>query len=764
MQPPTPPSARVASLLRRRWRRLLLLALTPLFLLAGGWLALPLVPLPPGLFSPPTASPEFVDRHGAPLRVLPQGGAFARRVAFHDIPVALVDATLAAEDRRFWRHPGVDWLATTRAAWNWLRHGRVISGGSTITQQLIKLARPRLRTLRTKVIEAAQALRLEQVWDKQRIFTEYLNRVDYGNLCVGCAEAAQFYFGKPPADLSVAEAAFLAGLPQAPSRLNPRRHFARAQKRQQWILGRMRANGWLTARELDRACAEPLRLQPPRRVFQAPHFVDLILSQRRGLSPCRIATMLDLELNRVAETILREQLGRLRGEHAQDGAVVILDNRTGGVLALVGSEDYFAPAAGQVNGAWAPRSAGSTLKPFTYLLAFALGATPASIVADVPAEFPTPTGIFRPVNYDRRTYGPMRYRMALANSLNISAVKVLASVGGAPALQRLLRECGLTTLDKPADFYGLGLTIGNADVRLLELVNAYAVLARLGVFQPYHLLATEASTAAPERRMADAADAWLIAAVLSDNAARTLAFGSESFLRFDFPVACKTGTSSDFRDNWAVGYTPEFTVGVWVGNFDGTPMARVSGVSGAAPILHELFEHLHRRYGTSWFVRPANIVEAAIQPITGHRLTEQWPGTVTEKFRAGTLPPLETAADYDAEGRVRLPAEYRDWLASADNWLTGRAVVDTASATPLRLISPLPGTTFFLDPDLPDAGRWLTLRAEGGTNLVWTSDSLAIKRAAGGVCARMTEGRHTLRVHDPATGEQAATWILVKRR
>jgi penicillin-binding protein 1C len=738
--------------------------LLPVVLLAAGWLALPLVPLPAALFAPPVASPEFVDRHGAPLRVLPQGAAFVRRVTFHDIPPALVDATLAAEDRRFWRHPGVDWLATTRAAWSWLRHGRVISGGSTITQQLIKLARPRPRTLRTKVIEAAQALRLEQVWDKQHILTEYLNRVDYGNLCVGCAEAAQFYFGKPPADLGVAEAAFLAGLPQAPSRLNPRRHFPRAQKRQQWILGRMRANGRLAAAEFERACAEPLRLQPSRRVFQAPHFVDLILSRGGGLPPGRIVTTLDLELNRVAETILREQLGRLRDEHAQNGAVVVLDNRTGGVRALVGSEDYFAPAAGQVDGAWAPRSAGSTLKPFTYLLAFAQGATPASIVADVPAAFPTPTGIFRPVNYDRRTYGPMRYRLALANSLNISAVKVLASVGGAPALQRLLDQCDLTTLGKPADFYGLGLTIGNADVRLLELVNAYAALARLGEFKSYHLLAADEPISAPGRRIADAADAWLIADVLGDNAARTLAFGSESLLRFDFPVACKTGTSSDFRDNWAVGYTPEFTVGVWVGNFDGTPMSRVSGVSGAAPILHELFEHLHRRYSTSWFARPTNIVEAMIQPLTGHRVTGPRPGAVTEKFRAGTLPPWETAADYDTEDRVRLPAEYRDWLASADNWLAGRAVVDTASATPLRLISPLPGTTFYLDPDLPDGGCWLTLSADGGTHLVWTSDSLAIQRTAGGVCARMTEGRHALRVRDAVTGEQAATWILVKRR
>jgi len=745
----------------RRWWLGLLLAPVALFLLS--WLALPLVPLPAALFAPPAAAVEFVDYHGAPLRTRPQDGQFTRRLAFHEIPTALVDATLAAEDHRFWQHPGVDWLATARAAAGWIRHGRVISGGSTITQQLIKLAHPRPRTVRTKLIEAAQALRLEQVWDKQRILTEYLNRVDYGNLGVGCAEGAQFYFAKPPADLSAAEAAFLAGLPQAPSRFNPRRHFERAQKRQQWILGRMRATGRLSEAEYGRAVVEPLRLSSARRAFQAPHFVDLLLQQRGPFPPGRVATTLDLELNRAAETALRGQLARLRSEHAENGAVVVIANGIGGVLAFVGSEDYFAPAAGQVNGAWAPRSAGSTLKPFTYLLALGQGATPASLVADVPTDFPTATGLFHPVNYDRRNHGPVRYRLALANSLNIAAVKVLASVGGPAPLQRLLRECGLTTLDRPPEFYGLGLTIGNAETRLLELVSAYAVLARLGEFQPYRLLADEPA-APPARRVTTVADAWLVADILSDNAARASAFGSESFLRFDFPVACKTGTSSDFRDNWAIGYTPEFTVGVWVGNFDGTPMARVSGVSGAAPVLHEVFELLHARHGTSWFPRPADIVEAPIHPISGHRVAATRPDAVVERFRANALPPAETAGDYDEQGRVRLPVEYRDWLASGDNPFGDRVVLDAVTPVHLRLVAPLPGTTFFLDPDLPDEGRWLALKGEGASNAVWSSETLEIRRVAGVPRARMVEGRHILHLRDPVTGEQADTWILVKRR
>lgn len=445
----------------------------------------------------------------------------------------------------------------------------------------MKLAEPRPRTFRTKLIEAAQALRLEREWDKPRILAAYLNRLDYGNLRAGSDAAARHYFDKAPADLSAAEAAFLAGLPQAPSRLNPRARFAGAKRRQEWILGRMHALGWLTSEDYTRALAEPLQLAPPRREFAAPHFVDLLLEREAPDTsrPQRVTTTLDLELNRFVEQTLRSQLARLREQQVGNGAAVVLDNRTGAVLALVGSEDYFAPAAGQVNGAWAPRSAGSTLKPFTYALAFERGATPASIVADVPCEFSTATGVFAPVNYDRHCHGPVRHRLALANSLNIPAVRVLDELGGAAVLHARLRACGLTTLAQPAEHYGLGLTLGNAEVRLLELANAYACLARLGEWRPWRLLEGAGDYKSPTRVISREA-AWLVADVLADNRARALVFGLETPLRFDFPVACKTGTSTDYRDNWAVGYTPEFTVAVWAGNFDGSPMRGVSGVTG----------------------------------------------------------------------------------------------------------------------------------------------------------------------------------------
>ncbi len=755
----------------RPWK-LRLLLLTAL-LTFGAWLGISFVPLPRGITEPPASGLEFLDRHGRTLRELRDGQEqFSRTAAEGEIPTVLMQATLAAEDQRFWSHNGVDWRATLRAAWQFVRNGRIVSGGSSITQQLVKLAAPRPRTFRTKLIEAAQALRLEREWDKPRILAAYLNRLDYGNLRAGSDAAARHYFDKAPADLSAAEAAFLAGLPQAPSRLNPRARFAGAKRRQEWILGRMHALSWLTSEDYTRALAEPLQLAPPRREFAAPHFVDLLLEREAPDTsrPQRVTTTLDLELNRFVEQTLRSQLARLREQQVGNGAAVVLDNRTGAVLALVGSEDYFAPAAGQVNGAWAPRSAGSTLKPFTYALAFERGATPASIVADVPCEFSTATGVFAPVNYDRHCHGPVRHRLALANSLNIPAVRVLDELGGAAVLHARLRACGLTTLAQPAEHYGLGLTLGNAEVRLLELANAYACLARLGEWRPWRLLEGAGDYKSPTRVISREA-AWLVADVLADNRARALAFGLETPLRFDFPVACKTGTSTDYRDNWAVGYTPEFTVAVWAGNFDGSPMRGVSGVTGAGPVLHTIFQNLRTRFGTTWFEPPTGWVQREIHPLTGKLVTEDARRSLTKDFAAvrewfppDRLPPVSSAADFDASGRVLLPSEYRAWFQSGDNGFGDRVALATRPQfTSLRVLSPVPGTVFYLDPDLPDSARRIALHASGGRECRWESESLTLDRAAGLPQALLTEGRHRLTVHDLATGTRAETWVDVRK-
>ncbi|MEY2541268.1 MAG: penicillin-binding protein, partial [Verrucomicrobiota bacterium] len=651
-------------------------------------------------------------------------------------------------------------------------HRHLQSGASTITQQLIKLGGPAPRTSLQKAKEIWLALRLEMTWSKPRILEGYFNRLDYGNLQIGIGAASGYYFGKPPSDLSPAESAFLAGLPKAPSRLNPHNDLAAAQARQRWVLHRMCANGNMDRESFERALAEPIQLLPPRHEFEAPHFVDLLL-QRRHLLPQkggRIRTTLDVDLTHEAERCMADQLARITDKNATSGAVVVIHNPTGEVLALAGSGDYFRPGAGQINGAWSARSPGSAIKPFTYELALERGANPCTVVADVPSDFVTPTGVYSPNNYNHRFYGPVSLRFALGNSLNVAAIRTLQSAGGAESLHRRLREFGIATLDHSPEYFGLGLTLGNAEVRLLELANAFASLARLGMHQPYRLMLdgghvdpfdgrSHHGGQAGEvlaQRVADPRACYLVADMLADNSARAASFGLESFLAFDFPVACKTGTSSDYRDNWAIGFTPEFTVAVWVGNPDGSPMHAITGVTGAAPVMHDIMQHLHEERGTSWFKEPEGIFHCRVNPLTGKKVAANRAGTVAEKCLK--QPPLEEAADYDAAGRVVLPVDYAAWLRSSQNAL-GNLVTCRERARQLRIVKPAAGTVFYLDPDIPAEEQCVSLRAEGPGGVEWSSDMFSDISSPR---VQLREGRHVISARDPETGETAQVWIEVR--
>ena len=727
-----------------------------------GYFALRLVPIPPALLKPPVQSIALLDRNGIPLREARVAERFSRELALDEVPRHVIDAVLAAEDKRFYRHHGIDWLANVRAVATGLSRGRIVSGASTITQQLVKISERRPRTFRAKIIESITALRLEQSWSKDQILAAYLNRLDFGNLNIGLAAAADYYFDKPVSDLSDAEAAFLAGLPKNPRKLNPHVAAGAARRRQETVLRRMRDNGQLDLARYERALARvadaPAAATPlPRAAFCRDGFATA--SRRRP--PAELQDDARFRLNEQVENIVRDRLAQLREQNVRNAAAVVIDNATGDVIALVGSENYFAPGAGQVNGAWAQRSAGSTLKPFTYLLALERGATPATVVADVRTSFPSADGFYRPENYNRRCYGPVRYRTALASSLNIPAVKVLLDAGGPAALHERLRECGLTTLHRPADVYGLGLTLGNCEARLLEITNAYASLARLGEYRPWRVLNTSATSS---RRYSRPELVWQIADMLSDNSARTLAFGMNSALRFDYPVACKTGTSTDFRDNWTIGFTPEFSVGVWVGNFDGAPMREVSGVTGAGPILHAIFDYLHTNYGTSWYRTPIGIVERNIHPLTGKLLAETDARGVREKFLTDSLPPAESPADYDAAGNVQLGPEYADWFRSAENSVRDRAVLAAANEA-LQITSPLPGSVYLVDPDVPST-RKIPLIANGATEVEWQSESLSCRSESGRDFALAADGEHRIRGHGsrirPPRGDLDSHSFVVK--
>lgn len=724
-------------------------------------IALRFTPFPSELASPPLGSTEFLDRHGNSLRLLlVDERRYAKSCTLDEISPQLINATLSAEDRRFFHHSGIDWIAAARAMTGAMRHGEARTGASTITQQLVKLANPGPRTVRRKVAEMWLARRVEREWSKQRILAEYLNRLDYGNLQHGIAAASRFYFDKPPADLSPAEAALLAGLPRAPSRLDPHKNIVAAHERQQWVLGRMKANGLLDPEAHARAIAEPLRIAPPKHAWQAPHFVDLLLQRRNILPPSGgpVRTTLDLPLNRFVESRLTEQLQLIAGHHATSAAAVVIHNPTGEVLAMAAaSGEEFQAGTGQMNGAWIIRSPGSAVKPFTYLLALERGANPCTVVADVPTDFPTTTGLYRPNNYNHRYHGPVSLRHALGNSLNVAAIRALELGGGPETLHRRLGELGLTTLDHSPEYYGLGLTIGNGEVRLLELTNAYATLGRLGKHLPYRLLGNPRHDKG-SRRVCDAHASWLIADMMADNHARSAAFGLNSYLAFDFPVACKTGTSSGYRDNWAIGFTPEFSVGVWVGNMNGSPMRGITGVTGAAPVMHEIFKNLHETRGTSWFDRPEAIATHRIHPLTGRLAAKDQPGAIDEKC---LWPPEATRPDdFDNQGRVILPNEYAPWIASPQNAL-GDLVTCANAASDLRILHPKPGTTYYLDPDLPAASQRIHPRAEAPGKITWSSETLEIECDGQNPGIRLRPGRHVLTVTDPATDRSENTWVEI---
>ena len=653
--PPAPPRPPQPSAVprRRAWGRALLslLALALLLGLAGGVLAMAgyvyvAMQLPPPALLQERAlslstSLVLTDRQGVVIGEIadPQSGR-RQLVRLSEISPWLIQATVATEDPRFWQHPGFDPLAIARALWQNLREGDVVSGASTIPQQLVRnlLISPE-RTLRRKIKEVVLAAEITRRYPREQILEIYLNTIYYGNLAYGAEAAARTYFGKPAKDLTLAEASFLAGLPQAPALYDPftPQGRERALRRHRDVLRLMVEAGVITPEQAEAAAREmaahvfekPATTSPAP---EAPHFALYVLQwleQTFGLQAqslhrggLRVETTLDLRLQRMATQVLRAHLEKLQDKNVNNGAVVILDPHTGEILAMVGSPDYNDAAhGGQINMAVVPRQPGSSIKPLTYLVAFEKGWTPATLIWDVPTRFPDGPGRFyEPVNYDRRFHGPVTVRYALGNSYNVPAVKALAFVG-LPAFLQRARDLGITTLTR--DDYGLSLTLGGGEVPLLEMAGLYAAFANEGRRVP----------PVPVRRITDAfgnvlyaytpppgqpvmrpEHAYLITSILSDNEARRAAFGPNSPLRLSRPAAAKTGTTNDFRDNWTLGYTPDLVVGVWVGNADNTPMKGVTGITGAAPVWHDVMEEAHRLLGLppKEFRRPPGIIEAEI--------------------------------------------------------------------------------------------------------------------------------------------------------
>jgi penicillin-binding protein 1C len=802
------------SRIKQQGRRLLLAAaLFGALVVAGlyAWLFADLPPVTTVELRAARPTTQILDRNGKLLyEVLDPLAGKQIDLDLSRIPQACIQATIATEDSRFFHHPGVDPLAIARAAWQNLTSRSVSSGASTLTQQLARNllmdAGERYETsLRRKLREAYLAFQLERHYSKEQLLALYLNQTYYGNFAFGLEAAAQIFFAKPAAQLSAAECALLAGLVQYPTGYNPLIDPEAAKGRQLTVLRLMRDAGYLTAAQVEEIARQPLQYRS--RLFQiaAPHFVmyvqDLLVQQlgvealRRG--GLRVYTTLDLDLQRQAEAAVRRRLAQLtcQGERACDdpaartrrvdnAAAVVLDSATGEILTMVGSPDYFsAQIAGNVNAALVKRQPGSAIKPFTYAAALdpawsrRAGRPPltaASILADLPKTFTVKNADgsfapYRPQNYDRMWHGPVSVRDALANSYNLPAVEVLERIG-VETLRQLAGQAGIHTF---TGRYGLALTLGGGEVRLLDLTAAYGIFDDGKAVTPRAILRIE--TVEPDDAQGSAAidfqaatsgvqviapeAAYLITDILSDEAARAPAFGRNSVLNLPFPAAVKTGTTTDWRDNWTIGYSTQRLVGVWVGNADNAPMVGVSGVDGAGPIWHDLMRLAHLR-PPGPFARPDGLVEVEICAPSGMLPSRECPRVRREWFIEGTQPTepdnqfrrivldratgLPADESTPAERRMErvywlLPPEYHDWMLAQgipiappavramlaqgeigrDGNKTGAPDVyaEGQPRAPLRLIQPDAFAAYQLHPALPAANQRLQVEgivADGG--------------------------------------------------
>ena len=570
----------------------------------------------------PRSALVFEDRHGALLgTIYTRDDEQSVAVPLGAVSPAFVAAAIAVEDARFGSHPGVDPIGLARAALQFVRTGRPLSGGSTIAMQLARIGYDLPRTFAGKADEIDLALRLTAGSSPNGLLEAYCNRVPMGRATwLGVEAASRTYFGEPARDLDLAHATLLAAIPNDPSRLDPYAHMSALRRRQALVLERMVATGAVGREAAERAEREPIALVPRERgIVAAPH---LLFALAPAIEPdrARVRTTIDLGLQRFVEAQLRVTVGALSKRHVGDAAALVLDNHTGEILAYAGSPDFFSAKAGRVDGVQALRQPGSALKPFLYELGLERRTIrPVTILRDEPATYALPDArLYQPRDYSGLYAGPVRIRIALANSLNVPAVRVLERVGVATFLERL-RAAGFAHLTHDSDYYGLGLTLGSGEVSLFELARAYAEMANQGKIVNLRARLDVPAPIQSPRTIGDAASWSLVTDILADPFARARAFGINSILRTPFPTAVKTGTSSDFRDTWTVGFSRDYTVATWVGNFDGSPMREVSGVTGAGPLWSAIFLRLHERREPARFDPPSGYVRRPICAETGER-------------------------------------------------------------------------------------------------------------------------------------------------
>ncbi|MHC5740445.1 MAG: penicillin-binding protein 1C [Nostoc sp.] len=666
---------------------------------------------------------QFSDRNGLPLgTLLTRDQEHTSVVPLNQVSPQFIHAILAAEDGSFYHHGALDMKAVIRASKEAIHAKRIVSGASTITMQLARMLDPVPRSFSGKLSEIWLSWRLAAGMNKDEILSAYINRLPMGGNIYGVEAAAQIYFSIPASELNLAQASLLAAIPNNPTYFNPYEHWERLKQRQKYVLNRMVEEKYISgaiaaptsSTNATRTHSEKVVFQSRQRgIIAAPHFLFWLANQisptpldKGGLIPpflrggrgdqSVIRTTINRPLQQFVEAQVQQIISSLAANNVHDAAALVIDNHTGEVLAYVGSPDYFNEAKlGRNDGVQALRQPGSTLKPFVYELALEKGLIrPNTILADVPARYAIPGAkLYSPTDYTERFLGPVRVRIALANSLNVPAVRVLEKVGVETFLERL-HQLGFEHLNQTPEHYGLGLTLGSGEVSLWELAHAYLTIARLGDATP--LVSTffnspisnpsyAGSVSKVRPKIPNSTTIWqLITNILSDNHARATAFGVNSVLNLPFPSAVKTGTSSNFRDTWTVGFTTDYTVATWVGNFNGEPMRQVSGVTGAAPLWNRIMLHLHEHQEPEGFPSPEGLVQLPVCAISGLRPTPDCTSVVQEYFYP------EDKNNYEGENQFNLPPEYDEWLAKQQQ--------SNFTSTSLRILSPHHDDLFLLYP------------------------------------------------------------------
>ena len=639
--------------------------------------------------------PQLVDRSGlSALSISYQNRWSVQTVPLHEIPALLRNAFIESEDRRFLSHGGVDWLARVHALAQDLRAMKGVRGASTITEQVVRMLHPRPRTVWSRWLEGIEAGRLEKRFSKSEILEFYLNQVPYGHQRRGVVEAARFYFDRDPATLNVKESLALAVLVRAPSGLDPKQRHKSLERRLSKLAAHMRDKGLLSEAQYRAALSEGFEFAHSRRVIEAPQFVQYVFNNAGAEvlnSSGRITTSLDGRIQEKVRQILWNRLEALRSSDVGDGAALVVDNRTGEVLAWVSETLSAGESQGWVDAVTVRRQPGSTLKPFLYALAMEMGWTAATLIEDSPLAEAAGSGLHSFHNYSRTYYGPLRLRVALGNSLNTPAIRTIQFTGTERFLL-WLRSLGMSGLDKPADFYGHGLALGDGEVSLFELVQAYSALARHGAFLPLRTLSERHLPAGELTQVIGPATAAIIGDILSDPQARRLEFGEGHLLRFPVQTAVKTGTSTDHRDCWAVGFSDRYTAGVWMGNLDHRPTRGLTGAIGPALVLRAIFAELNREgetgplsTGPSWAGR--GLQTLGICAVSGMLAGPGCP-RVDEKFEPPKVP-VEVCTLHSIGADIPVSKESTTLRKSP------------SSCESVKMLQPTPGLRIAVDPRIP---------------------------------------------------------------